>query len=971
MATNTPELGLFKKDPATDGATNFDLKTMINDNFDKIDTRAVTERQHRENTSNPHSTTAAQVGAYTKAEADTMAQGKADQAETDAINFAKSFGLGDVAKDISSTDLNNLDGTGFYRGANLTNGPLAASVSTNFFIINLKNATNYKTQLAFYYGAGASGAGRTWQRQNNGGTWSAWSELETTTGAQAKVDTHANRTDNPHATTAAQVGAYTKAEADGKYETPTGAQAKADAAETDAINWAKGLGLGGVAKDISNTDLNNLVSTGFYRGNNLTNGPIAANAANYFFIIDLQHSTTYTSQIALSFVTGSPIMYHRTNNNGTWSAWSQLETTTGAQAKADAVQTNLTNHIGTGGTSHAAAVANGANGFMLGTDKAKLDGVAANANNYSHPTGDGNLHVPATGTTNNLKVLKAGATAGSLSWGNMPFSELTSKPTTLSGYGITDAAPSSHTSDTNNPHATTAAQVGAYTKAEADGKYETPTGAQTKATAAETAAKTWAQGFGLGTTANSLTDNTDLNTLDGTGFYSGDLLTNAPSTAFYYIIHIKHNDTFKQQIAFTLSSTNAKMLQRRQDNGTWSAWTEMETTTGAQSKADTAETNAKNWAKSFGLGDMAKDISSTDLNVLDATGFYRGMSMTNAPNAHTGWLFYIHIKHDANYKVQMAFSYGPSPVMYQRVNANGTWSAWTQQATQDWVKSFGLGTIVKRLVGIDMDTLDIESGLYFADSSSINKPTTSSFSFIYEQYTTDVAHIIAFTHSDPTRTFTRRKTGGVWGAWIELLTTDNGVPYTGATKEVNLGTQLLRSRGTRYHDRNANGVEWELTEDLSNTGKFQLRKYVDGAYSSSPMNVAESGIFTFSTQPYVSAARTSTAALSAGVDTKVAFTTEYTDIQGEFASSQYVPKESGTYLLTGQVTLAAAPTGAFRIAIYENGVSLTSIEAGFAVRHMPYARQLIFDAGATYEFYVNSNSAVTLNTFTLQITKIT
>lgn len=36
--------------------------------------------------------------------------------------------------------------------------------------------------------------------------------------------------------------------------------------------------------------------------------------------------------------------------------------------------------------------------------------------NYSHPTTDGNLHVPATGTTNNGKILTAGATAGSFSW---------------------------------------------------------------------------------------------------------------------------------------------------------------------------------------------------------------------------------------------------------------------------------------------------------------------------------------------------------------------------------------------------------------------------------------------------------------------------------------------------------------------------------------------------------------------------
>lgn len=38
---------------------------------------------------------------------------------------------------------------------------------------------------------------------------------------------------------------------------------------------------------------------------------------------------------------------------------------------------------------------------------------------YTHPTGDGNLHVPATGTSNNGKVLKAGATAGSAAWAQL------------------------------------------------------------------------------------------------------------------------------------------------------------------------------------------------------------------------------------------------------------------------------------------------------------------------------------------------------------------------------------------------------------------------------------------------------------------------------------------------------------------------------------------------------------------------
>jgi len=55
-------------------------------------------------------------------------------------------------------------------------------------------------------------------------------------------------------------------------------------------------------------------------------------------------------------------------------------------------------------------------GSMSASDKTKLDGIDPNANYYLHPTGDGNLHVPATGTGNNGKVLTAGSTAGSLSW---------------------------------------------------------------------------------------------------------------------------------------------------------------------------------------------------------------------------------------------------------------------------------------------------------------------------------------------------------------------------------------------------------------------------------------------------------------------------------------------------------------------------------------------------------------------------
>lgn len=59
-------------------------------------------------------------------------------------------------------------------------------------------------------------------------------------------------------------------------------------------------------------------------------------------------------------------------------------------------------------------------GLMSAEEHRKLGTVEWNANNYSHPTGDGNLHVPATGTENDRKVLTAGKTPGSAKWETLP-----------------------------------------------------------------------------------------------------------------------------------------------------------------------------------------------------------------------------------------------------------------------------------------------------------------------------------------------------------------------------------------------------------------------------------------------------------------------------------------------------------------------------------------------------------------------
>ena len=84
-------------------------------------------------------------------------------------------------------------------------------------------------------------------------------------------------------------------------------------------------------------------------------------------------------------------------------------------------------HVGSTGTAHG-VVTTSVNGFMSSTDKTKLDGIAVNANNYTHPTSG-----VTAGTYKSVTVDANGhVTTGS-------------NPTTLAGFGITDAVSNTRT----------------------------------------------------------------------------------------------------------------------------------------------------------------------------------------------------------------------------------------------------------------------------------------------------------------------------------------------------------------------------------------------------------------------------------------------------------------------------------------------------------------------------------------------
>jgi hypothetical protein len=115
----------------------------------------------------------------------------------------------------------------------------------------------------------------------------------------------------------------------------------------------------------------------------------------------------------------------------------------------------------------------------------------------------------------------------------------------------------------------------------------------TKVLAAETNAINWAKSWGLGTTSPNFDG--DLNDIDDTSFLfaSTDSL-NKPTTQSGWVITIPQSNLHATQMFFNSGATNG-LFMRIKNGGVWSSWIEMESISGAQNKANIAESNANNY----------------------------------------------------------------------------------------------------------------------------------------------------------------------------------------------------------------------------------------------------------------------------------------------------------------------------------------------------------------------------------------
>ena len=143
---------------------------------------------------------------------------------------------------------------------------------------------------------------------------------------------------------------------------------------------------------LTNENLDKVTTPGFYNasgGNSVTNKPSGVD--NFGMIVVHSASGDYYTQI----VYAADKSYRRVCSNGTWGNWSQ-------DIFTDTKYNDVTTSV---------------HGLMTADDKVKLNGIATNANNYTHPTSSGNKHIPSGGSSG--KVLRWSAD-GPAVWGDVP-----------------------------------------------------------------------------------------------------------------------------------------------------------------------------------------------------------------------------------------------------------------------------------------------------------------------------------------------------------------------------------------------------------------------------------------------------------------------------------------------------------------------------------------------------------------------
>lgn len=166
MSLKTKLLELFKYEPDKDGAQTFNIKSALNDNWDKIDKVLGT---HTSNKSNPHEVTAEQVGAYSKEHIDEELKHRVKAMYSDGMRDFNNFTAGTIQDTTFGTDEDQSPYHTPY-------GELGIKSPTWCTVITIGMADNRLTQFAVMPFSHEKKAYIRYQHDNN---WSSWTEIIT------------------------------------------------------------------------------------------------------------------------------------------------------------------------------------------------------------------------------------------------------------------------------------------------------------------------------------------------------------------------------------------------------------------------------------------------------------------------------------------------------------------------------------------------------------------------------------------------------------------------------------------------------------------------------------------------------------------------------------------------------------------------------------------------------------------------
>lgn len=160
---------------------------------------------HINNKNNPHGVTKSQVGL---GNVDNVKQ--ASKSEFDAHVNNKNNPHNVTSEQISRTTEKSADvpGTSYPKGYSYFSTANGRSLGypANLAVVQTIHDTEHRITQYVTDNSSSTSMGKWYRIYRSDTGWSGFTQIETTIGAQAKVNSHANRTDNPHNVTKSQVG---------------------------------------------------------------------------------------------------------------------------------------------------------------------------------------------------------------------------------------------------------------------------------------------------------------------------------------------------------------------------------------------------------------------------------------------------------------------------------------------------------------------------------------------------------------------------------------------------------------------------------------------------------------------------------------------------------------------------------------------------------------------------------------------